>query len=436
MQRMGGRIAEIEEGSPAFRAGLRPGDEIESVNGIMVRDMLDFMFHSGVRNPSVTYYRDGLERTVRVRKGESQAFGITFEGLVFDRVRPCANKCEFCFVDQDPRDARSTMQIKDDDYRLSMLSGNFITLTNLAEEDWAKIETMRISPLYVSVHATEPDVRVSLMRNPRAAGIMDDLKRLASIGVSIHAQVVLCPGINDGPHLERTLSDLASLYPSVESVALVPVGLTKHHRPNRVRSFSVDEMERVLETAFSFSNEFVREHNDVFVYPADEFFIKTGTEIPPLGYYGEFPQLENGIGMTRLFLTGMNRSKRFVPKSIASPRRISLITGKLAFPFIERAAALFEGTGNLELKVHAAESVFWGPDVDVAGLLTGTDVVNEIVAGDAFEEVVIPYHCLRDGRLFLDGMTVGDVERKTGRRLVPVAPDFGALRREICKKAR
>ena len=199
---MGGRIAEIEEGSPAFRAGLRPGDEIESVNGIMVRDMLDFMFHSGVRNPSVTYYRDGLERTVRVRKGESQAFGITFEGLVFDRVRPCANKCEFCFVDQDPRDARSTMQIKDDDYRLSMLSGNFITLTNLAEEDWAKIEAMRLSPLYVSVHATEPDVRVSLMRNPRAAGIMDDLKRLASIGVSIHAQVVLCPGINDGPHLE------------------------------------------------------------------------------------------------------------------------------------------------------------------------------------------------------------------------------------------
>lgn len=429
---MGGIIAAVEKDSPAERAGLMCGDEVTAINGIKVCDMLDISYYSSSDNPSVLYVRDGKEHEARVLKTEEEALGIAFEDVVFDKVRSCRNKCDFCFVDQDPRDARKSMQIKDDDYRLSLFAGNFVTLTNMSEDDWKKIELMRPSPLYVSVHATDPEVRVSLMKNLSAGKIMEELRRLADLRISVNAQIVLCPGINDGKVLEKTLQDLGSLYPFVSSVAIVPVGLTKYHKPNRVRSFSKKEMENAMEIAIAFSNNFVSEYDDTFVYLADEFFIKTGNDIPPAWYYGDFPQLENGIGMTRIFLDGMRRDKRYIESSLKEPRKISIITGKLAYGHIKGAASLFEKTANLELRVQGAESVFWGPSVDVAGLLTGADIVNEIKTNGAFDEVIIPSHCLRNGELFLDGMSVRDVEQEIGKRIIPVSPDFPSLRKEIC----
>ena len=399
---MAGIIQEVEKGSSADKAGLKAGDIVKSVNDTELRDVLDWMIATSEKKFKVTYIRDGKENTVSLKKSIYEPVGVSFENPIFDRIKICQNRCDFCFVDQDPRDVRKTMQIKDDDYRLSFLFGNFITLTNLTEEDWERIEKQRLTPLYVSVHATEPEV------------------------------IVLCPGINDGEHLKKTLTDLEAFYPNIESIACVPVGLTKYHAQNRVRSFTVEEMKDVMEIANKFMRGFKKRHNvDNFLYLADEFFIKTGTEIPKTKYYGDFPQLENGIGMMRLFLTSFMKGKKYISKELPNKRNVSIITGCLTYDYMKKIAEFFDDTKNLELRVHKAESVFWGSSVDVCGLMTGTDILHVIENEDVFDEVIIPSHCLKDGKYFLDGMSLDELQEKTKKHIITVSNEFKDLRKAI-----
>ncbi len=429
---MAGIILEVEKGSSADKAGLKAGDIVKSVNDTELRDVLDWMIATSEKKFKVTYIRDGKENTVSVKKSIYEPVGVSFENPIFDRIKICQNRCDFCFVDQDPRDVRKTMQIKDDDYRLSFLFGNFITLTNLTEEDWERIEKQRLTPLYVSVHATEPDVRESLMNNKKAGNIIENIKRLVELDISLHVQIVLCPGINDGEHLKKTLEDLESFYPNIESIACVPVGLTKYHTPNRVRSFTIEEMKDVMEIANKFMRGFKKRHKvDNFLYLADEFFIKTGTEIPKTKYYGDFPQLENGIGMMRLFLTSFMKGKKYISNEVPNKRNVSIITGCLTYDYMRRIAEFFDDTKNLELRVHKAESVFWGNSVDVCGLMTGTDILHVIENEDVFDEVIIPSHCLKDGKYFLDGMSLDELQEKTKKHIIPVSNEFKDLRKAI-----
>ena len=255
---------------------------------------------------------------------------------------------------------------------------------------------------------------------------------LVDFDVSLHVQIVLCPGINDGEHLKKTLEDLESFYPNIESVACVPVGLTKYHAPNRVRSFTVEEMKDVMEIANKFMKGFKKRHNvDNFLYLADEFFIKTGTEIPKTKYYGDFPQLENGIGMMRLFLTSFMKGKKYISKELQKNRKVSIITACLTYDYMKKIAEFFEDTKNLELRVHKAESVFWGTSVNVCGLMTGTDILHVIENKDVFDEVIIPSHCLKDGKYFLDGMSLDELQEKTKKHIIPVSNEFKDLRKAI-----
>lgn len=428
---MGGKIAELERGSIAEAAGLAKGDEIISINSKPVNDILDFIFFSSSDSLNLEYMTNGERKTMKIEKEEEEPLGITFENIIFDKIKVCRNKCDFCFVDQDPRDVRKTMQIKDDDYRLSFLSGNFITLTNLNEKDWQKIEEMKLSPLYVSVHSTEPDIRRGLMNNQKAEKILEYIERLVSMRINIHAQIVLCPGINDGKRLEKTLADLGQFYPSVESIAVVPVGLTKYRQPNGIRSFTREEMLSTIKTVSKISKEYMKKYGDSFAYLADEFFIKTDLPIPPAKYYGSFPQLENGIGLTRLFLTEAARGKRYIPSKIAKKRQVGVITGKLAYKTMTNVVELFSQVENLEIKLHMAKSVFWGDSVDVCGLLTGMDIIEAIKQSDSFSEVIIPGICLKEGNIFLDGMTLEEVMKITNRNIIPTDGSFKSFRNAV-----
>jgi putative radical SAM enzyme (TIGR03279 family) len=409
-------IEAVLPGSVAARRGIGPGDRLVSINGHDVRDSIDCQYLAAEERLSlIIEKRNGTRNRIRIVKGPDDTLGLVFPPLA---IRRCRNKCIFCFVDQMPPACRKSLYIKDDDYRASFLFGNYITLGNLREDDWDRIFTQRLSPLYISVHATEHDLRRRILNNRQAPDIMAGLRRLAGGGIRMHTQIVLCPGINDGHHLERTVDDLASLFPAVQSIAAVPVGLTAHRGGLvHLRTYRRNEAREIIALLNARGVRFRRRLGTRLVFASDEFFIKAALPFPPLSYYEDFPQIENGVGMVADFLRDAGRTR--LPARM-SPVRATVITGVSFAPVLAAALRRLSALRGVSLRVLPVKSDFFGPTVTVSGLLAGQDILRAIRGKRLGDVLMLPANALKeDTGLFIDDLTLSDVEKAAG---VPVRP--------------
>ena len=407
-------IARVLPGSTAARYGLKRGERLVSVNGREIHDSIDFLFHaSDERLSLVITGKQGVTRTLRIVKDLDDTLGIEFPALT---IRRCRNKCIFCFVDQMPPGCRRSLYVKDDDYRASFLYGNYITLGNLREDDWERIFTQRLSPLYISVHATEPGLRASLMRNRNAPDIMKSLKRLAAGGIRMHTQIVLSPGINDGRHLLKTIDDIACLFPAVLSIAVVPVGITGHREGLfPLRPFKTSEALRVVKTIHSIAGRFKKQLGTRLVFPSDEFYIKARLPFPSLSSYEDMPQIENGVGMVASFLYEAKRTR--IPKRVR-PITVTAVTGVSFSPILRAVLKRLKGTAGASVRVVTARNTLFGPPVTVSGLLSGRDILAAVQGKRLGSLLLIPSNTLNENEgIFLDDMNIADIEAVVG---VPV----------------
>lgn len=421
----GGIIARVEPGSLAEELGLQPGDVLLRIGDHAVRDVVDVQFHAAEELVTLLVRRGDEETYYEVDKDLDEPLGLEFEEPVFDGVRRCANTCEFCFVNQMPPGLRASLYVKDDDLRYSFLYGNFVTLTNLTPADWDRLAEQRLSPLYVSVHATDPALRARMFGNPRAADILVDLERLGNLGIQTHVQIVLCPGLNDGSHLERTLGDLEGLYPTVQSVAVVPVGLTRYHRggtlvgQGAMRLVTPAEARSAVRTVEHWHRRCRAAWGVGWAYASDELYLLAGRRItlrlagvPARRRYDGFPQLENGVGLVRLLLEDARQtpnSKLQIPNS-----RVQLVCGTLIAPVLQN---LVDEIG-LPWRVLPVVNRFFGPTVTVSGLLTAADVLEALAAAPPADVVVLPRAMFDDtGECTLDDVTLDEIRGRVG---VPV----------------
>jgi putative radical SAM enzyme (TIGR03279 family) len=413
-------VAEVEKGGLADRLGLRTGDRLLAINGHDLRDVIDYRFHAADEWLELEIERDGNRLALDVQREYGEDFGLSFTEDVFDGLRRCTNRCEFCFVDQMPVGLRASLYVKDDDYRYSFLHGNFVTLTNWGERDWARVAEQHLSPLYVSVHATDDELRRQLLCNPRAPEILPQLRRLAALGIETHTQIVVIPGLNDGAHLEQTIRDLAGLYPAVQSIGVVPVGLTRYHKGG-LRTLTVQEERSVLDSITSLQRETLRRHGSRLVYAADEFYLRTGRGIPEDAAYEGFPQLENGIGLVRRLL---DEGQSLREQGIEPVRtgRGTIVCGTLIAPVLGCLLGWIREQTVIDLEPTVVVNEFFGPTVTVSGLLTARDVLGALGGQDVGEVVFLPRSMFdSQGQRTLDGLTVGELERSLGVPVVPAA---------------
>lgn len=381
-----GRIDKVVPGSPASRVGIVPGDRLLAINGVPVADVVGYQFHQVNERLAVQIERAGAPAplTFSIRKPEQQDLGLEFVDPTFDGIKRCNNHCPFCFVDQNAPGLRRSLDIKDDDFRYSFLYGGFITLTNLKEQDWQRVAEEGLSPLYVSVHATEPEMRRQLLGNPRAPEIVPQLQRLGDLGVKVHTQLVLCPGLNDGAQLDRSISDLAALYPHVQTVGVVPVGLTKFRRNNHyqikipLRPYTPAEAEAVLQQVETWQRKLHRELGTNFAFASDEWYIMTGREVPHARHYEEYPQLENGIGMVRQLTDESRRTARKLPEALDRPVRALVACGEMPARALDQALAPLRAIQNLEIHLLPIKNTTLEGNVSCSGLLFGQEVAREL----------------------------------------------------------
>jgi putative radical SAM enzyme (TIGR03279 family) len=427
-------VAAVRRRTTAAAAGLLAGDRILAINGHALRDAIDFTFHAGDERLQLDVERDGERRLVRVRR-EGGDLGLDLAPPRPGEIGTCANKCVFCFIHQLPRGMRRSLYVKDDDFRLSFLHGNYITLSDLDEAAFARIVAQHLSPLYISVHATDPELRHALLGRPRhSAEILPRLERLAAARIRMHAQIVLCPGLNDGPHLERTVRELSALAPAVATTAIVPVGLTRHReRLPALRTLDADEARALVATVAAWQEGFRAALGTRFVFLADEVYLQAGAALPPTAAYEGFPVAEDGIGLVRRFEDGFARSLRQRPPARAR-RHCTVVTGALYGPRMERLLAEAASHG-LHGRVVAVPNDFFGHGIGVAGLLTGQDVQRHLASQDDLgAAVLIPAVAVRDADgVFLDNLTPADLARDLAvpvRVVEPTAPALlGALAR-------
>ncbi len=410
-----GIIATVRAGSLAARLGLVPGDRLISVNDQSPQDLIDLSFAVADSRFTLTVEKaDGTRETHLVKKRRSDDLGIEFESAVFDRVRCCANRCIFCFVDQMPAGMRRSLYVKDDDYRLSFLYGNFVTLTNLGPRDLDRIRRLHLSPLYVSVHATDGEVRARMLDNKRAALVMEQINELVAFGAELHAQIVLCPGINDGAVLEKSFRDLYALSPSVLSMAVVPVGLTRYRQDcYSLSGFTAAGAAAVIDQVSRWQEQCRQETGESFIYLGDEFYLAAGRPVPDYDSYGDFPQLENGVGLVRCFLEEWEKTQP--ASAYARPMAIDVVCGVSAAKILAPLLAAWP-IPNLSVRLLPVENRFFGPEITVTGLLTGGDILAALRAdGSSRDGVVVPGVALRKGEnIFLDDMTLDDLESQLG----------------------
>ncbi len=418
-------VKAIEPGSVAEAAGIGPGDRLTEINGHLIRDFLDYQFHTTEAELVLTIQKPtGEIIKTRVEKDPDADLGIDFGGqATFDGVYVCHNKCLFCFVHQQPRGMRPTLNLMDDDYRLSFLHGNFVTLVGLDPAHWQRILEQRLSPLYISVHATDDDLRELVMGTPEARGILERLRELAAGGISFHTQVVSCPGLNDGPALDRTIADLTAFGPEILlSLSVVPVGLTRHRDGlHPLRTYNGAEAVAMLEQLEGWQRRLEPEWGFPVVYASDEWYILAGREVPPAEFYGSYDQLENGVGMVRLFLEELQGLEPRIPATLAAPRRVTVLTGRLGGPFLQRAVDRLNQIQGMQARLVVADNEFYGRTVTCAGLLTGRDMLmNLAMEPDLGDLVLLPAVALRDGDgRTLDNLTTDMMSEKLGG--VPVS---------------
>ena len=421
------KIASVDPHSPARKAGVRPGETLTHINGHPIVDVLDYKFYAYDPRLELTLTEEnGGSRTLRIRKEEGEDLGLNFETYLMDRARSCANKCIFCFVDQMPPGMRDTLYFKDDDARLSFLMGNYMTLTNLSQREIQRIIDLRISPINISVHATDPELRTAMLKNPRAGECLEIMERFAKAGIEMNCQIVACPGVNDGPALARTMEDLGKLHPAVTSVAVVPVGVTKFREGLcRIEPYTKEQAVALIDQVEKFAAAFLEKQGTSLVWCSDEFYLMAGRELPEKAYYEDMDQLENGVGMLRLLLHQAVMGLEEEEPEQTEP--FSIATGLSAAPFVQEIVDnARKQCGNIKGTVYPIINRFFGETITVSGLITGTDLIEQLRGKALGSRLLIPDNMLRAGeRVFLDDVTVDQVEQALGVTVVPVPADSG-----------
>ena len=434
-----GEVQHVAAGSLAEEIGVEPGDRIVKVNNQPLRDILDFQFLAAEEEVILEIERAGELHICEVERDLEEPWGITFSDPTMDGIHICENACPFCFIKQIPKGMRRSLYVMDDDYRFSMLHGSFVTLTNLTEPDWQRIEEQRLGPLHVSVHATSPELRSALVGNPKGALILEHLARLERAGIDYHAQLVLCPGVNDGPELDRSLEELSNCGPHLKSIAGVPVGLTRfglERQKKRVRlsrpcirtmpgsmlemrRYEVDEALAVIAQSERWQEHFRETRGETFFHLGDEFYLMSGSPVPPATDYDEFPQIEDGIGITRVFLDDASKVVRRGKRAGIDGARGIIACGTLIGPTMEREALRVGRATRSELDVVPIENTFFGGEINISGLLTGGELVRVFGERPGNEPVFISTTMIsRRTETLLDDMTLEDLKTALRREVI------------------
>ena len=420
------KILSVDKGSPADKAHIKPGDSLVSINKNAIHDILDYQFYSSEEKLIVELE----DRTVTVKKDEYEDLGLNFETYLMDCKQHCKNNCVFCFINQLPKGMRDTLYFKDDDSRLSFLQGNYITMTNLTDEDVDRIIKMKL-PMNISVHTTNPELRVQLTKNPNAGKCLDYLYIMAAAGIELNTQIVLCPGLNDGKELEKTLTDLCMLYPAVKSIACVPVGITKfREKLPKLELFNKQTAAKAIDILELFGNMMYEKYGNRVVYASDEFYLTAGRTMPEYDFYGDFDQFENGVGMCASLqkeFTDALADKREFNETDNKKRVVSVATGVLAAPLIDTLVKMMKSDfPNTKVNVYTIRNDFFGETITVAGLLTAGDIIAQLMPykDKLGGRLLITENMLKtDSDLFLDDKTLSDVERALGVCITTVATD-------------
>ena len=429
-------ITDVASESRADKAGVRAGDVLVAINKNQINDVLDYRFYLASKSVTLLVLRDGKQKKFKIKKQEYDDIGLDFETPLMDKKHSCENKCVFCFIDQLPKGMRKSLYFKDDDSRLSFLHGNYITLTNLGDKDIQRIIDMHISPVNVSVHTTNPELRIKMMHNKRAGEVLEYLRRLADTGISLCAQIVLCRGLNDGAELDRTMRDLEALAPALGSTSIVPAGLTKFRDGlYQLQPFTPEECAAIIKQINDFGDMCLYKHGTRLFYPADELYVKAGLPLPDDSFYEDYSQIQNGVGM----LTDMRTcvSAELEDDAYASlanlSRTVSLATGYAAESHIkELAQMLMSRVDGLKINVYPIKNNFFGDLITVSGLLTGKDIIEQLDGKELGDELFIPAACLRaEGDVLLDDVSPEDISAALGVPVFPLDADAREFVRSI-----
>ncbi len=421
------KIITIDQASTGRECGLQPGDEVLSINGAPVRDIIDYRFLTAEEAIEMEVRRGNEQIIFEIEKDTDDSLGLNFEPL---KIRRCGNDCIFCFVDQNPQNMRSTMYFRDEDFRLSFLSGHYVTLSNMSRADLERIVRQRLTPLFISVHATEPEMRKFLLGIKFDDRLLDKFDYLTQNGIELHTQIVLCPELNDGEVLRRTLSDLERYYPHLRSVAVVPVGLTRHREGlTAIKPVTKDYAKNFLRIADDYAAEFHQRLGMNFVYPSDEFYLMAGEPIPPASRYDAFEQMENGVGMLRDLVDDFQeRQVKRLPKRLGRPTKVTLVSATLAGGFIaENILPRLQQIKNFSPELVVVTNKFYGDTIRVSGLLTGQDIFAALQDRDLGTAVFLPKSCLNDKQIFLDDWKPSELQEKLGVPVVPLKNDFSGI---------
>ena len=409
-------VASIEEGSIGEELGFEIGDQLISINGVKPRDLIDYKFLMAEENIQLIILDEkDKQHTIDIEKDYDDELGLAFTEALFDGLKQCNNQCPFCFIDQQPSGKRKSLYLKDDDYRLSFLYGSYLTLTNLSEQDWLRIDQQRLTPLFVSVHATEPSLRSKLLRNPKAIDLLNQLAWFSKKRIQIHAQIVVCPEINDGKALEGTINDLYSFaqgdFPVVLSAAVVPVGLTRFRPSNDgLIPVDLDCATKVINQVESMQRIFYKSTGSRFAWLSDEWYLIAKKPLPSLISYEDLPQKENGVGSIRSFLRAMDKATRNLPTKIDQKKTCSWVVGKLVENELQKPCKRINKINNFALHLYGLPSPYWGQEQIVTGLLTGQDLIKGLRGKELGDELLIPSVMLRQGeKIFLDDMTLQEL---------------------------
>ena len=421
-------INSVKKWSVAFLKGIRAGDKLISINSNEINDFLDYDFYLKEEKLCLEIEHKGKIKHINLKKSADDDIGLGFETYLMDKQRRCRNKCIFCFIDQNPEGMRESIYFKDDDSRLSFLFGNYITLTNLTDSDIDRIIKMHISPVNISVHTMNKELRVKMMNNKNAGTCLDYVYRLAKAGIELNTQLVLCPGINDGKELKYSISELGKLYPSVKSIAAVPVGITKHRKGLfNMPAYTEETAGEVIDIIEKMGAQFKETYGTQLVYAADEFYLKAHRSIPEEDYYESYPQIENGVGMWRSFKQEAEDSIAEADKSAQVKGCVSLATGTAAYPLIKEIAdKLSDIYEELIINVYEIKNDFYGHSVTVAGLVTGGDLINQLKDKKLGSQLIIPDVMLRsEGDLFLDNVSLEEAQKALGVKICTVSGGSG-----------